>query len=212
MGRIRTKLRIRPTPFSPCAKRDRRVFLRRSHGFILLSDRNKTIFAAGFVTCFVLALDNTQSILCGRRLAWHKSISQIFVYFLSDNSIIGGRLIAAPTARRSMAVSPSPSGGRWRPASPASRASDEGEGGTSARDRGSPSPVAGDSRAGNVIRCPHVGILPRWGRISLDPCACVFRGGMRASRPTRPLPPTAETAGLPLLGSPRVGASWRDSA
>ena len=54
---------------------------------ILLSDRNKTIFAAGFVTCFVLALDNTQSILCGRRLAWHKSISQIFVYFLSDNSI-----------------------------------------------------------------------------------------------------------------------------
>ena len=54
---------------------------------ILLSDRNKTIFAAGFVTCFVLALDNTQSILCGRRLAWHKSISQIFVYFLSDNSM-----------------------------------------------------------------------------------------------------------------------------
>ena len=57
---------------------------------ILLSDRSKTIFAAGFVSCFVLALDNTQSILCGWRLVWPKSISRIFVCFLSDNGIRAG--------------------------------------------------------------------------------------------------------------------------
>ena len=36
---------------------------------ILLSNRNKTIFAAGFAPCFVIVLGNTRSIPCGRCLA-----------------------------------------------------------------------------------------------------------------------------------------------
>ena len=60
--------------------------LETSSVFIRLSNRNQTIFTAGLASSFVIVLGNTQRIPCGRCLAWHNSILQIFV-FLSDNRI-----------------------------------------------------------------------------------------------------------------------------